>query len=123
MDLAIELPSDPDAPARAREAVGAWAAVLPPETLVDLNLVITELVANSVVHGRGTPIHLRLTINPDGVLRGEVADDGDGSVMKRELSHEGGGLGLHIVDRITDDWGVYEASTHVWFETSITLPD
>lgn len=119
MDLAIDLPSGPDAPARAREAVGAWAEVLPEKTLDDLNLVITELIANSVVHGPGTPISLRLTLNPDGVLRGEVADDGDGRVTMRKLSHEGGGLGLHIVDRITDAWGVYDASTHVWFEISV----
>ncbi len=29
---------------------------------------------------------------------------------------EPGGWGLHLVEALTDRWGVYEGSTHVWFE-------
>ena len=28
------------------------------------------------------------------------------------------GYGLHLVDRIADEWGVQHASMHVWFDLS-----
>ncbi len=31
-----------------------------------------------------------------------------------------GGWGLHLVEELTDDWGVHEGSTHVWFEIDRT---
>jgi anti-sigma regulatory factor (Ser/Thr protein kinase) len=82
--------------------------------------VVTELVTNSLCHGPGKPIQVRIEIAGDGVVRGEVEDQGDGRVAIRKNTDggAGGGLGLRIVDRFTDRWGVYEGSTHVWFEIS-----
>jgi hypothetical protein len=40
-------------------------------------------------------------------------------ILKTRRSRErSGGYGLHIVDRIADDWGVKHASMHVWFDLS-----
>jgi anti-sigma regulatory factor (Ser/Thr protein kinase) len=88
-----------------------------PGTLADVELVVSELVTNAVRHGPGAVITLRLVTEPDGAISGEVVDQGDGVVAIR--SHEAGqtegGMGLPIIDALTDAWGVYPGSTHVWF--------
>jgi anti-sigma regulatory factor (Ser/Thr protein kinase) len=86
-------------------------------TLAGAQLVVSELVTNSIRHGPGRPIHLRLTTDNEGRLVGEVEDQGDGVVAIREqdLDAPAGGLGLLLVDDVTSAWGVYPGSTHVWF--------
>jgi anti-sigma regulatory factor (Ser/Thr protein kinase) len=80
--------------------------------------VVSELVNNAVVHGPAQPIRLRLRIEPDGRIVGEVVDGGDGKIAIRELGDDpiSGGYGLRVVDSLTSAWGVHEGSTHVWFE-------
>ena len=60
---------------------------------------------------------LRLQVDA-GAVRGEVVDAGSG--FEHELREAGrsatSGRGLLIVDRLTTRWGVYEGTTHVWFE-------
>ena len=87
------------------------------ETLSCVELVVSELVTNSVRHGPGAPITLRLVSEPDGRIGGEVEDHGDGVVAIREPDFETGtgGLGLGVVDLLTSAWGVHPDSTHVWF--------
>ncbi len=51
-------------------------------------------------------------------LRAEVLDDGDWQAVPRRDSDRDGGWGLRIVEQLTDGWGVFEGSTHV-FELSI----
>jgi anti-sigma regulatory factor (Ser/Thr protein kinase) len=70
-----EFPADLRAPSRARTLarceLAAWKLTEPAD-IDDVVLIIDELVANAVVHGRG-PIRLRLVL--DGmVLRGEITD-------------------------------------------------
>jgi anti-sigma regulatory factor (Ser/Thr protein kinase) len=87
--------------------------------LEDLQLVVSELVTNSVKFGPKRPITLALSIRGDGVVNGEVIDQGDGERAKVEMTVEPtleGGWGLHLVDEVTQRWGVHEGSTHVWFE-------
>ena len=88
-----------------------------PDTLGDIELVVSELVTNAVRHGPGAVITLRLVTEADGAVSGEVVDQGDGvvSIRKQELGQTEGGLGLPIVDTLTSSWGVYPGSTHVWF--------
>ncbi|MQA75810.1 MAG: hypothetical protein GEU88_15995 [Solirubrobacterales bacterium] len=116
--LDITLDPGPDAAAEARRRVSAqFDGVLADWLLGELNVVITELIGNSVEHGPGKPIRLRLSVRPDGVVRGEVSDHGRGTVATREIAKPGErGLGLTLVDYLTTRWGVYEGSTHVWFE-------
>ena len=93
--------------------------ILAPEVLEDLQLVVSELVANSVKFGPKRPITLSLEVGNDGNVRGEVIDQGDGERAKVQMTPEpslDGGWGLHLVDRVATEWGVHEGSTHVWFE-------
>ena len=85
----------------------------------DLQLVVSELVTNSVKFGPKRSITLSLQIEAHGRVRGEVIDQGDGERAKVEMQPEpslDGGWGLHLVDRVARRWGVHEGSTHVWFE-------
>ena len=83
-----------------------------------VELVVSELVTNSVRHGPGDkPITLRLEMTPDMAVSGEVEDQGDGvvEIRRQDVGTVVGGLGLPIVDQLTSAWGVYPGSTHVWF--------
>ena len=113
----VELPRDTSAAAAARrELRETMAAKLPQPVLDDVALVVSELVTNAVLHGQGG-IRLRLQVEAENV-RGEVIDAGGG--FEHELRELGlfatSGRGLLIVDRLTTRWGVYEGTTHVWFE-------
>jgi anti-sigma regulatory factor (Ser/Thr protein kinase) len=119
VNVTMELAPEAKAGAKARQILQSRVADFVPATaLWDLLTVVTELVNNSVRHGPGDPIQVRITVNDDGSVRGEVEDQGDGEVALREMIEDGtgGGMGLHIVQALTERWAVYEGSTHVWFE-------
>lgn len=119
MQFSFQFPPADDAPAQARAALEVFDQILAPEVLEDLQLVVSELVTNSVKFGPKRSITLSLQIEAFGRVRGEVIDQGDGErakvVMQPEPSLDGG-WGLHLVDRVAKRWGVHEGSTHVWFE-------
>jgi signal transduction histidine kinase len=73
-------------------------------------LVVTELVANAVVHGHSQP---RLRVGWDGhMVRLEVEDDGPGRPTVQDLDPTTtSGRGLALVDRIADRWGVTESGS------------
>jgi anti-sigma regulatory factor (Ser/Thr protein kinase) len=86
------------------------------QALDDAKLVVSELVDNAYLHGRGK---IRLMIEPrSDRLRIEVIDEGNGAAIKiRERAPEElGGLGLRLVDQLSTAWGAYEGTTHVWAE-------
>jgi anti-sigma regulatory factor (Ser/Thr protein kinase) len=119
MQFSFQFPPAEDAPAQARAALEVFDQILAPEVLEDLQLVVSELVTNSVKFGPKRAITLALTIGGDGVVKGEVIDQGDGERAKVEMTAEptlDGGWGLHLVDQVAQHWGVHEGSTHVWFE-------
>jgi anti-sigma regulatory factor (Ser/Thr protein kinase) len=115
-------------PAVAR-SVGAarhWLAEQPLEGVSRRNaqLVLSELVTNSIVHAGLDPdrdeIEIRLHHTPTGV-RVEVLDHGRGFADEDiDMPRRGpqiGGNGLAIVARLADRWGVDRAGgTRVWFE-------
>lgn len=117
--------STPRAPAEARRAVEELAPALDLSDSVevallrDVQLLVSELVTNSVRHsGSDAPIQLRAWVRETD-LRFEVADGGFGFDKDHgdpELDAESG-RGLLILDTLTDRWGVSrDARTHVWFE-------
>ncbi|MFL5170875.1 MAG: ATP-binding protein [Microvirga sp.] len=119
MRLELTFRPDRSAPATARDAVTQRLAErVSADLLADLRLVVTELVTNAVKYGPGRPVRLRLTVESPTSVRGEVVDDGDATPELRMVAAPGeaGGFGLHLVDRLASRWGVYEGSTHVWFE-------
>jgi len=114
----LVLSPDRRAGSQARRGVRQhFSETLPGATLGDLFSVVTELVNNSVQHGPGKPITVTL-VPSGGSIRGEVADQGNPANAIPELKEATatGGRGLALVDKLTARWGVYEGSTHVWFE-------
>ena len=124
MGFAAEILPGPSAVDEARRAVGEhFATTVAKAQLHDLQVVVGELVANSVEHGPGQPIQVRVDLTEGGTLRGEVEDQGDGLVAMVDMAESfDRGLGLYMVDALADEWAVYEGSTHVWFEIRGVLP-
>ena len=121
--LDIDLPRAPVAPATARARVReTFADVLTRERFGDVELAVTELVANAVTHGIG---EIRLRMRFDGRrLYGEVIDDGGGfeHAIRARTPDDLTGRGLGIVAALADEWGVHEGSTHVWFALDVSVP-
>jgi anti-sigma regulatory factor (Ser/Thr protein kinase) len=113
-----------DAPATARAAVAAWLAPqVPDEVLDDAQLLVSELVTNSVRHAplaAGAPIAVSVELF-DAFLRVEVEDPGDVAIgaAAPDLEH-GGGFGLYLVETLAQRWGSrHEGGTCVWAELAI----
>ena len=115
--LALRLRCRPGALWEARRAVDTVHG-LSPSTRDALKLVASELVANSVRHGRlRDDDHIDLAINalPDHV-RVDVRDPGVGFVRPSADKH-GGGHGLAIVQRLARHFGISRNNdTHAWAE-------
>lgn len=117
MTQTLEITRDEQAPATARHALQALASTVDAGVLDDAGLLVTELVSNSVRHGAGDRVQIRLDPGPNGTLRCEVVDDGHGFEPgpQPRRPEEDGGYGLFLVDKLSSSWGV-ENHTHVWFE-------
>jgi anti-sigma regulatory factor (Ser/Thr protein kinase) len=89
-----------------------------PDLVPDVKLLVSELITNSVKYGGEGAVTLRIAAEGHGKLRIEVVDQGSGFVPRARTrpATEVGGWGLHLVQALSDRWGVYEGSTHVWFE-------
>lgn len=112
----LVLDADERAPGRARALVRRVAAHLGEETATDLELVVSELVTNAIMHGPGGEVGVRLELRPGGRVRGEVTDAGGaGRVAMRPVADDTGGMGLRLVDAVAR-WGVDASPTCVWFE-------
>lgn len=110
------LPRDVRAPRLARVALRDLLASRGWSQADDADLVLSELVANAVVHGVGQ-ITLTLWLAA-GRIHGEVADRGSGIQPPPADRNHGlvGTRGLGIVDALTDRWGVADGASRVWFE-------
>lgn len=95
---------------------------IPAHVLPDVALLLTELVANGVRHGGagdGAELRVRFQGRPPALhVEVENPDHASGRVAMRPPDMAaGGGLGLHIVERVASRWGVREEPrTAVWFE-------
>lgn len=97
------LPSEPASIGRARHAVLRTCQVWEIGDVANAELVVSELVANGVLHGWGH-IALRLFDTGDG-LRIEVEDSNPAPPVTTDgHANRMGGYGMQIVERLAD-WG------------------
>jgi anti-sigma regulatory factor (Ser/Thr protein kinase) len=111
----------------ARHAVAGLRPYLNPNVADNAELLVSELVTNSVRHA-GLPEEASIEFSvraSSEVLMVEVADAGhgfehNGPPRPRVVSGvaEPSGWGLFLVDRISDRWGAVQmdGETRVWFE-------
>ncbi|MHB8340655.1 MAG: ATP-binding protein [Mycobacteriales bacterium] len=104
---------------------------LPPHTVEDAALVLTELVSNAVRHGCPLPGGgLRVTWRVDRTrVRVAVSDGGSGGLAGdvgpvEQRPWATGGRGLAIVASLAHDWGVRSGSgsTTVWANVPVCAP-
>ena len=118
MTLTFDIPRDRAAPAAARHAVDSVQGTVADDLIPDVKLLVSELVSNAVKYGGEGALGLHIDARGPRKLRVEVIDQGAGfvPVARDRRATDVGGWGLHLVQTLSDRWGVYEGSTHVWFE-------
>ena len=116
-DLELTLPAELHSIPLARRAVDRLEGEVDQEQLEALRLLVSEMVSNSIRHGRGSrTVDVRIWLGR-GSIRLEVEDRGPGFRRPRGDPEGGGGWGLVIVDRLAQRWGVRSGpKTTVWLE-------
>jgi anti-sigma regulatory factor (Ser/Thr protein kinase) len=120
-EVKLRLANGPDAIAAARRGLDGLEGQVEAGRLHDMRLLVSELVTNSVRHGRnGKAEDLLLEVNvSDETIHVCVTDRGPGfEAEPRALDDDpGSGWGLFLVEQLSDRWGVeLNGSTRVWFE-------
>jgi anti-sigma regulatory factor (Ser/Thr protein kinase) len=107
---------DVGAVGRAREQLSAFlGGHVSAAKLDDANLVLGELVTNALRHGIGEVV-VRASLK-DGAIHMSVTESAEEQpTMLPRDPHRIGGLGLHIVDGLSSDWGVaaFPGGKTVW---------
>ena len=114
------LPRRPVAVRHARALASDALGTHDPEPHDELALVITELVANAIRHGRGRRMRLRV-VTGAGMVRVEVENRCWHTTPRRRLLTEStpSGRGLALVAAYSRSWGIEHAArgrTRVWAE-------
>ena len=127
---ALSLHRTPNAPRAARRYLEHLAR-LPDDVVAVANLLVTELVTNSVRHaGSARHDHIEVRVDLDERrLRVDVRDEGTGTAGALEpvreppssVHPEEGGFGLLFVDSLADRWGSerHPDGMTVWFELDL----
>jgi anti-sigma regulatory factor (Ser/Thr protein kinase) len=123
MDLQFDLAPQVSAPSQGRQALGPLRSRLGGDVFDRLRLLTSELIANSVQHGRLQPedqIHVRVSFHHEKV-HVDVVDEGQmwlpPEVPVEAPMHSEDGRGLFLLDRLADAWGVDPGPpTRIWFE-------
>jgi anti-sigma regulatory factor (Ser/Thr protein kinase) len=116
IEVNLTLETNDQAPRISRQKLSEVRAELEPR-FEDLALVVSELVTNSVRHSGDGFVSIKVKKDNDRV-RLEVRDPGPCF----DLDHpRGDGLGLQIVSKVADAWGIEnEGDCIVWVE--VVLP-
>jgi anti-sigma regulatory factor (Ser/Thr protein kinase) len=112
-------PCTADAPHLARAAVEGWMPdSVAPGVLRDAQLLVSELVANSVQHAGAGDAPIAISAGwRDGTLWFEVADAGREQRVERRRAQPSSGMGLNMVAAAASRWGTSRGDgTKVWFE-------
>ncbi|WP_420341238.1 ATP-binding protein [Streptomyces werraensis] len=125
-----ELSGTVGSPGRARKLVRACLAEwgIEGESVDAVELIVSELVTNSVTHAGTGRVWCRLE-RADGVVRIEVCDEGRGWSGVPEPLGAGGsedecGRGLFLVAHAASSWGSYQAQAGrvVWAHVAAPRP-
>ena len=109
--LAFWVVATPRAVQAARRAIECLADWIPTPRMGDLQMVVSELVTNSIRHAGLEPssaVGIDIVVEP-GVVRASVTDPGVGFDMAdvpEPTAAQVGGWGLHIMRRVSRSWGV-----------------
>jgi serine/threonine-protein kinase RsbW len=123
-EIDVRLPPTVQAPRAARQAVQeSLVDAVTPSVLYEAQLLVSELVTNSLHHANLTPDDsIGLTIESDpgsGVLRVAVSDPGPGFGHEPSAASlsASSGRGLYLLQQIAHRWGVERNRVSVvWFE-------
>lgn len=111
-EVTLRLDSSVRAPGVSRSHLASIKEALEPR-YEDTLLLVSELVTNSVRHSASQDINVKVKSNGERI-RVEVSDDGPGFT---EHSPRGDGLGLTIVEKLSDEWGLTSGDRFtVWAE-------
>lgn len=118
-----EFAPDPRAARDARQFVldSGWSD--DEEANLRLATAVSELVTNAILHAR-TPFTVRVK-RVDQTIRVDVTDTSDDMPVKRPHDlNEVTGRGLHIVEKLSDAWGISknDLGKTVWFELARAMP-
>lgn len=104
--LVMVVPEDRGAIDKARSWVRETAEAWGFAQLDDLEVVTSELITNAIVHAASSPVVRLRRLDDDRVVI-EVADTHPGRpVLRVPYEQHTRGLGLHIVDALSEGWGV-----------------
>lgn len=96
MNVATRLPHEPAAVAEVRAALDPLEPAVDPRTIGTLRLLVSELVGNSVRHGRPerSTAEIELSVSKSRqTVRVEVADAGRGFTVRSRVSGQDEGSG------------------------------
>jgi anti-sigma regulatory factor (Ser/Thr protein kinase) len=115
--LSLTMKGGMEAPARARAAVSALNGGLG-EKREDVHLLVSEVVTNAVVHAGVDDerfLKFGLSAAPD-TIKAVLEYPGEPFTPRPQPEHRR--FGLHLVDRLSDSWGVErdDDKNRVWFE-------
>ncbi len=106
-EVYFELPAEPAAVAEARRRAAALED-LPEQAIADAELVVSELVTNSILHaGLGPQDTIEVSFRRLARALEIVVDDSDGFSAGRHRhppARRSGGMGLKLLDAICDHW-------------------
>ncbi|MCP9986354.1 MULTISPECIES: ATP-binding protein [Streptomyces] len=121
----VRLPSRPESAAIARRltrcvVLRVWS--LGPQAAEDAVLLVSELVANAVLHTGAREVGLRMYRLRGGRIRVEVRDPSRGlPCLMPARGTDVGGRGLRVVDELSERWGVdlLPRGKSCWFELRV----
>ena len=113
-------PTAEDAPALARAALVATAVGIPRPVYDSAELLVSELVTNSVKHSASDWVEVTIALDADR-LRIEVFDAGDQAIRPRP-ARDGSGWGLALVAQLATSWGVsrQQVGKSMWIEFDLS---
>jgi anti-sigma regulatory factor (Ser/Thr protein kinase) len=120
--LRATIPADAEAPAAARRLVRELRGSLAPEVLANAQIVVSELVTNSVQHG-GPGHEIRVSCRLGGGRLTLEVEGADGGVsMSADGRPRARGRGFLMVDRLASDWGLVSRGGRLRAWAALELP-